>query len=295
MPSTDKTNHGLNAWLPGDRPDFDDHNSDNAIVESGVMWGEDYDPDGNVEEAGGIPIYVRNAILWPGAGPHNSLCRGKDLGTSVTADQYTAISNDTFDDLYIGDYWTIGGVVYRIAAFNYLYNCGNTELTVPHVTIVPDKALYNAQMNATNITTGGYTGSAMYAANLAQAKTIIKAAFPNHVLSHRENLTNAVTNGKPSGGAWFDSEVELMNERMVYGNAVFSSVSDGTTVPFQYTVSKSQLPLFAHRPDAINFRESYWLQDVITASAFANVNAYGRAAYGDASGSLGVRPAFSIF
>ena len=53
------------------------------------------------------------------AGAHNSIYRGKYLGSSVTAEQYTAISSGTFEDLYIGDYWTIGGVNYRIAAFNY--------------------------------------------------------------------------------------------------------------------------------------------------------------------------------
>lgn len=237
---------------------------------------------------------IVNTLNTPGAGPHNSIYRGKFLGNSVTGDQYAAISSGTFDDLYIGDYWTIGGVNYRIAAFDYFYNTGDTACTTHHAVIVPDLVLYNATMNATNITTGGYTGSVMYTTNLAQAKTTIKAAFLNHVMSHREYLTNAVASGKPSGGAWFDSEVELMNERMVYGNAVFSPVSDGTTVPQNHTVCKSQLPLFAHRPDAINFRENYWLRDVVSASAFARVSGGGNADYSGASNSLGVRPAFSI-
>lgn len=40
---------------------------------------------------------------------HNSIYRGKYLGSSVTAEQYLAISTGAFTDLYIGDYWTIGG------------------------------------------------------------------------------------------------------------------------------------------------------------------------------------------
>ena len=231
---------------------------------------------------------------FPGAGPHNAIYRGKDFGTEVTAEQYAAIADGSFTDLYIGDYWTIGGVNYRIAAFDYFYNTGDTACTTHHAVIVPDNALYNATMNATNITTGGYTGSVMYTTNLAQAKTTIKAAFLNHVMSHREYLTNAVASGRPSGCAWFDSQVELMNERMVYGNAVFSPVSDGTTVPQNHTVCKSQLPLFAHRPDAINFRENYWLRDVVSASTFAHVYSSGIAYPGNPSASGGVRPAFSI-
>jgi len=250
-----------------------------------------------IHDGNGVKKVSVQSLLYTtydGAGAHNAIYRGKYLGASVTDEQYAAISGGTFEDLYIGDYWTIGGINYRIAAFDYFYNCGDTALTVHHAVIVPDTALYNATMNATNITTGGYTGSVMYVTNLAQAKSTIKAAFLNHVVSHREYLTNAVTNGRPSGGAWFDSEVELMNEKMVYGNGVFAPVSDGSSVPANYTIGKSQLPLFAHRPDAINFRESYWLRDVISASYFAVVSYCGYATYAYASTSYGVRPAFSI-
>lgn len=37
---------------------------------------------------------------------HNQIFRGKNLGTSVTKAQALSIKNGTFDDLYIGDYWT---------------------------------------------------------------------------------------------------------------------------------------------------------------------------------------------
>lgn len=228
------------------------------------------------------------------AGAHNGIYRGKFLGNSVTAAQYAAIAAGTFEDLYIGDYWTIGGVNWRIAAFDYYLNCGDTNCTTHHAVIVPDTNLYNHVMNDTHVTTGGYVGSKMYTAGLEQAKTTIKAAFNGHVLNHRIYLTNAVTNGKPSAGAWCDSEVELMNEQMVYGGAIFMPGCDGTTVPTNYRVEKSQLPLFAHRPDLISNRLTFWLRDVVTASGFAHVNDTGRAACRGASLSLGVRPAFSI-
>lgn len=236
-----------------------------------------------------------NGTVEKNAGAHNSIFRGKNLGTSVTAAQYAAISAGTFDDLFIGDYWVIGGVNYRIAAFDYYLRCGDTDLNTHHVVIVPDSNLYNHVMNDTDTTDGGYMGSKMYTEGLNQAKTTIKAAFPNHVLKHRVYLTNAVSNGKPSAGAWCDSEVELMNEQMVYGGAVFMPGCDGTTVPTNYRVEKSQLPLFAHRPDLISNRLTFWLRDVVTAANFALVSILGVATYLAASGSLGVRPAFSIF
>lgn len=243
-------------------------------------------------------------LLFNNAGAHNAIYRGKSLGSTVTTAQYAAIKAGTFDDLYIGDYWTIGGVNYRIAAFDYYLNSGDTSCTTHHVVIVPDTCLYNAQMHntssggyeggAANTTTGGYVGSDMYKSNLEQAKTTIKSAFSGHVLKHRIYLTNAVANGRASGGAWCDSEVDLMCEQMVYGSGIFSPVSDGSNAPANYRVEKSQLPLFQHEPSRICNRNNWWLRDVITASGFAHVNYDGSAYDNDASYSLGVRPAFCI-
>lgn len=233
-------------------------------------------------------------LLFNNAGAHNAIYRGKNLGSSVTAAQYAEIAAGTFKDMYIGDYWTIGGVNYRIAAFDYYLNCGDTNTTAHHVVLVPDTNLYSHVMNDTNITTGAYVGSKMYTEGLEQAKTTIKAAFSGHVLSHRIYLSNATSNGKASAGAWVDSEVDLMCEHMVYGNGVFSPVSDGSTIPNNYRVEKSQLPLFQHEPSRICNRASWWLRDVISASNFAYVYASGIAYYLNASISHGVRPAFCI-
>lgn len=243
-------------------------------------------------------------LLFNNAGAHNAIYRGKSLGSTVTTAQYAAIKAGTFDDLYIGDYWTIGGVNYRIAAFDYYLNSGDTSCTTHHVVIVPDACLYNAQMHntssggwesgAANTTAGGYVGSDMYKSNLEQAKTTIKSAFSGHVLKHRIYLTNAVANGRASGGAWCDSEVDLMCEQMVYGSGIFSPVSDGSNVPTNYRVEKSQLPLFQHEPSRICNRATWWLRDVITASYFALVSDTGLANYSYASNSRGVRPAFCI-
>lgn len=243
-------------------------------------------------------------LLFNNAGAHNAIYRGKSLGSTVTTAQYAAIKAGTFDDLYIGDYWTIGGVNYRIAAFDYYLNSGDTNCTTHHVVIVPDTCLYNAQMHntssggweggAANTTAGGYVGSDMYKSNLKQAKTTIKSAFSGHVLNHRIYLTNAVANGRASGGAWCDSEVDLMCEQMVYGSGIFSPVSDGSNVPANYRVEKSQLPLFQHEPSRICNRATWWLRDVITASHFAIVSGDGNASYNSASNSHGVRPAFCI-
>lgn len=234
-------------------------------------------------------------LTYDNAGAHNSIYRGKNLGTTVTEEQWEAISSGTFTDLYIGDYWVIGGVNWRIAAFDYYLNCGDTSFTKHHAVIVPDTCLYSAQMNTTNVTTGAYKGSAMYTANLTQAKSTINSAFgSSHVLSHRIYLSNATSNGRASAGEWTDSTVDLMCEHMVYGSGIFSPVSDGSNVPNNYRVEKGQLPLFALEPSRICNRDTWWLRDVITAAFFARVGGAGDAACNGASYSGGVRPAFCI-
>lgn len=234
---------------------------------------------------------VRN-VLADGAAAHNCIYRGKNLGTSVTAEQYAAISSGKFTDLYIGDYWVINGVTYRIAAFDYYYNCGDTNFTKHHVVIVPDTSLYKAQMNTSNVTTGGYTGSAMYKSNLAQAKTTIKAAFGSaHVLTKRELLTNAVNGNTPSGWAWFDSDVELMNEVQAYGSVAWGA-HDGNG--YNVASGDGQFPLFMFDRTKLHNREDYWLRDVASATSFSLVANYGSAGSNYASNSRGVRPAFCI-
>lgn len=220
--------------------------------------------------------------------------RGKNLGAVVTEEQKANIKNGTFKGFFLGDYWTIGSYTWRIVDFDYWYNCGDTAFTTPHLVIMPDKPLYNAQMNETNITTGGYTGSLMYTENLDQAKTLAASAFGDLILTHREYLTNAVTDGHASAGAWFDSTLDLPNEIMMYGCHVYAAMNNGTVIPTNYTIGKTQLALFTVVPKLISNRATFWLRDVVSSAVFALVNLNGGANYGTASNSFGVRPVFAI-
>lgn len=240
------------------------------------------------------------------AGFHNSIFRGKNLGASVTSAQWNVISSGTFDDLFIGDYWTINDIVWRIAAFDYWYNCGDTACTTHHVVIVPDANLVAAYgtihwMNATDTTEGAYVGSDFYTGNngntgKAQCTTKINSAFgAGHILTHREYLQNAVKDGYGSAGAWYDSTLECMNEQMVYGGRVFGDIMHGSNIPSAYTISKSQLPLFALAPSFICNRTAWWLRTVVSASFFAGVGSRGDCSCHGAAGAwVGLRPAFGI-
>lgn len=225
-----------------------------------------------------------------------NIFRGKNLGTAFTAAQKAEIKAGTFKGFFIGDYWSIGDRIWRIVDINYWLNSGDASCTTPHLVIMPDQSLYSAKMNETNITTGGYVGSQMYTANLANAKTLVNSAFGSaNILNHREYLTNAVTNGYPSAGAWYDSTVELPNEIMMYGSLVFTPAGDGSFVPNRYTIDKTQLALMKMYPRFINpGRYWYWLRDVVSSASFAFVGSSGYPNYSGASYSYGVRPVFGL-
>ncbi len=238
------------------------------------------------------------------AGAHNAIYRGKNLGNAVTDAQWAAIQAGTFDDLFIGDFWTINGVNWRIAAFDYYLHTGDQACTAHHAVMVPDTVLYKAQMHNTqsgeyesgsaNTTNGGYVETDMYKSNLAQAKTAIKNAFGSHVLNHRVYLANAITNGHPSGGSWYDSEVELMNEQMAYGGPLFMPISDGESIFYNYRIEKSQLPLFQHDPSRLAILQWWWLRDVVSTGHFADVDSKSSADCSNSTENGGVRPVFCI-
>ena len=238
---------------------------------------------------------------------HRNIYRGKNLGDHVTEAQKAAIAAGTWDDLYVGDYWVMNKHTWRIADFDYWYKKGDQECTTHHIVVVPDGQLYVAQMRNTtsgqneagteqNSTAGAYYNSDMRIKNLAQAKTLIEADFgTGSILKHRILLANATKDGYQSGGSYYNSEVDLMNEAMVYGMQHFRPSGNGAVVPYNYTTEYTQLALFQLAPFYISLlRQSWWLRDVVSAVDFALVDYHGRSYYSTSSCVLGVRPAVGI-
>lgn len=228
-------------------------------------------------------------LLYNNAGAHNGIFRGKSLGTSFTAAQSAAITAGTFEDMYVGDYWTINGVVYRIAGFNIIKNCGDTVSITNNVCIVPDSSMGSKQMNSTDTTEGGYVNSEMRTTNLTDIKTIISTAFgSDHLITYRDVLANAVSNGQASGWVWYDCCVELMSEVMVYGTKVWGNSG------YEVGCINEQLPLFRLNPESIHRRFYYWLRSVGSAAGFAYVSGNGLATNAGASYAFEVRPFFFV-
>ncbi len=218
-------------------------------------------------------------IVPKNAGAHNSIYRGKDITDlfyNGTLSQQ--IANQTFDDIFIGDY-IIGKVSkrkYLVADINYRLHCGDTECTTPHILMIPEKIMGTAKMNDTNITTGAYVGSKMYTEYLAPFKAAIQNDFEiSHLVEHRTYLSNATSDGYETAGVWMDSTIELMNELMVSGSNMIHNMTNGTGIVQNYTIDKCQLSLFKLDKSKIialndsGERQAYWLRDVVFASRFA--------------------------
>ena len=277
----------IKSFIQGDLSELDTEDKTSIIAAINEVFGLASDNADNIETINGLI----EALTVDGATRANALPHEHSLGDALTAEQSSDIRSGKFKLVKAGGYWTINGRKYWAGHADYRLHCGDTELTTHHMLVFPDKSLYNGVMNDSNVTTGGYYGSKMKTSGLANALATVKADFgADHVLTHRQLLTNAVANGASSGWAWYDSQIDLMNEAMVYGHPAWSAHHGYDT-----GIDKTQLALFQARPDLITNRENWWLRDVVSAAYFASVNGLGLAPTNGASASLGVRPAFLIY
>ena len=184
-----------------------------------------------------------------------------------------------------------------IADCDYWINKGDTATTAHHVAIVPQTPIFNANMNATNTTEGGYAGSRMYRETIPACATGIVNAFGSgHILTFRDSITRVVNTSSISSGApfwtgassdwsWYDAQCNLMCERMVYGMPAFSSSA------WDAGVATRQMSAFRLSEKLINYnRQWWWLRDVVSSARFAYVDGNGNALANLASDVLGVRP-----
>lgn len=220
---------------------------------------------------------------------HRNIFRGQSLGNSVTTAQLSAIDNGTFENLYIGDYWTISVTIdgtttdvnWRIADINYWKNTQNNENIPNHLAIVPDNPLYDAKMF--NSSYNDYTQSIMYTTNINAARTAISSIFESNILTHKTQLGTSDT-------TYSDSTIDLMTLLMVFGY-----VSQGVNETKVRTVDNKQLALFRLAPEYINIdpTKGYWTRDVCQNNTAGEVY-HGRVGMGSDSEIIGVKPIFAI-
>lgn len=222
--------------------------------------------------------------------------RCKNLGSVVTPAQYKSISDGTFDDLFIGDYWVINGINWRIIDIDYYYGLGDVACTTHHLVIMPDKAIMtNRKMNASNTTVGGFTGTEFYRNNLTQVNTTIENAFSGHILTYRNLLVTTTSNGMNYATTWFDTKANIPTATNIIGNNLFSAISNGQFIPVNSSIDNRQYTLFALNPSFIPDRSGhYWLRDIANTQQMTCVMINGSIDSAMTSNSFGIRPAFCV-
>ena len=167
---------------------------------NGVAWGLD---KANVwsenNQFAKINTIETNTVEW-----HNSHYRGINLISpghfANMAALLTAIRNQDWSDIYIGDYveltFTYEGasrtVKFYVGEIDKFYKVGNTSLGTHHLVMVTGDLGINQVMNDSNTTAGGYVGSKAHTVTLPALYAILNPLFNNAILTHREHLSNTV-------------------------------------------------------------------------------------------------------
>ena len=247
---------------------------------------------------------LNNDLIGYGQG-HNAIYRGKNLGTITSANLSTflsdhGITNGTFTDLYLGDYFVIQDGTYNaewmVAGFNTHMNKGSSNIvTANHIAIIPRTTLFNDKMNSEHVTTGGYKGSYMHTTVMATVTTKLNGVLGTHLLTRDALLSNTVdtTNkssaytawtGASSNWEWVATRCELMTETEVYGAPIFSSSA------YDQGEGCMKLPVFNFINHVQFARAHFWLRSVANSTGFCFASGDGLANYGGAGFSFGVRP-----
>lgn len=260
------------------------------------------------------------------AAAHNSIYRGKDITSKYTdGSLYTAISSGTFDDVFVGDYftatisstnWIINGSeivasggatlaprIFRIMELDPLLYRGQNSLTTHHAAVMMDRAIAHAPMGGIASVSGGYVGSEFYIKCSQSITESLRTTFTksnvNHLVSHQELLTNgADDSGVITGWAWYIEYWTLPTEIQVYGSNIANKPGEVGNTGIGY----GQLSAFRLNPSLIttirndegDTNSSWWLRNIVNGGSFAMVGYHGMAVSSSANVVRAVRPVFYI-
>lgn len=223
--------------------------------------------------------------------------RGNYLGSSLSSDQKTAINNGSFSGLFLGDYWIINGIDWKIVDFDYWW----PAINVHHLAIMPRTSLYSGKMNNSNNTTGAYVGSSMFISGLDRALSTIATAFGdiNKIPNRTGNFNNATypDTGIIKTATPKTVRIELPSEEMIFGTKVVSNQGYLPPGPDHMPSRYGWKQLAYYQViSTCNSNDStkYWTRDVANQFAFVGVGENGDATPFDAGDIYGVRPIFAL-
>lgn len=235
-----------------------------------------------------------------------NMWRGEYLGDSVSYEQYEAIWHGEFTGLCLGDYWSINDNIWRIVDFDYWHGSLCSE---HHLVIMPDHSIGSWNKpgpTSDDGTAGGYGESglrnALYDTSSNIRDTIISAFGEDHILKHQELLVNGETYGRPTSVTWYNSDIEIPSEIMIFGCHINSpstvgldSRAAGSPDTVNDTIDNQQLAGFrASRGLLVPEALGYWLRDVASDSKFTYVGSAGVAITQSVYNLGNIRPVFGL-
>lgn len=240
-----------------------------------------------------------NKLLGSGSGAANSLVFKEEI-TEITDEMYASIADGSFDKVHVGMHYTApSGRDYYLADADYFFRHGDADMNFHHMLVIEGDISITAQHQTSHVTTGGAKASLIYTTTLPAHQAELETDFgASHIKEARILMSNAVTNGVPSGWEWLGKKSFIPNMPMIFGH--YLQYSGNTGEMFNGGNRVRQAALFQKMPDLIvailhdtQARQWYWCDDVASASCFASVDG-GGANYVGAAHVYGVRRAFLI-
>lgn len=245
----------------------------------------------------------------------NSIYRGNNLGANITNQVKTSIENNSFDNLFIGDYWEVNGIKFRIAHFNYFTpyamsdrseytsNINNHIIVVPDECLGADKALSDGT-DLMNEASGNTIRSPIDAEliSISGNKDYMPELY--NFLIHFCKINNMTYQG------WFNSTNKItrefyyswwrgfpMSSHMLFDKhkSVIQTYRTGDNI-FSYmgSIMDKQLSLFSLNPKLIKSNKRYWLIDSSGYKVNLYVNVGGYIRTDTNTKEYGIRPCFIL-
>mgnify|MGYP000919445614 CR=1 FL=1 len=208
-------------------------------------------------------------VATANANTHNATYRGQSLG-SFNETFANDIDNGTFNNMWVGDYFTVNNHKYKIAGFN--YKCGHEENTglANHLIMITD-VLGTHDMNSSDTTEGGFAGSSMFKDEIPVVEKQLATDFGEHLLKFKSYLSTSIdSSGAPNNGQWYELTANLCNSAMWWGSpSQYSNNKNGT----KYNIGDedTQLPIMKlHTAEQSSGSNYVWLRDIYSSSDFIN-------------------------
>lgn len=203
---------------------------------------------------------------------HSNIYRGVNLGSSYTAAQRNAVSSGTFTGLWIGDYWTIGGIQWIIVDFDYWGG------TTHHLLVMPRTGHYQGPVHPDVVAATGIRKTALMSNAVYPGSDSFQSLFNNLGFSHTIVSRQGWDAGyrRNTSISEISTVADVLSEGMVIGSKPITSEPTEPNGTILKTNDSRQLSYFRMGGKMpLTSGQVSWLSDQTAAYHFATINDLG--------------------